>query len=385
MSWRIEKQRRGRGTTYRLRRSVDGKRQTVTIGQVHPDDAERARDALEQIEAAGLGETWHDWHRRQQDAAVEVLRHTDPINETRRLGKDHSAMKLRTYWETEYRGPREQATRGWAQEARHWPRILEEIGDVRLRHIDEWVVADYLDALVVRRGKRAGLPMSGNSKRIHRALLKALLVHAYRHKHIRRIPDLAVFRIKGSTKRVRQEVEPLTADEVRRLLAAASSTRDRGLFATAIGQGLRPSELVRMRWEDIDWQIPAMDVRGSKTEASEATIPITPIAHPHLRAHWMAEGQPAEGFVWVTRSGQPYASPVGWRKALETALRKAGITRHFTPYNCRHSFATLAWSAGIPKEIARRILRHTDDRMLDKVYARPSPADLAARVAGFTL
>ena len=128
-----------------------------------------------------------------------------------------------------------------------------------------------------------------------------------------------------------------------------------------------------------------MQVRGSKTEAANARIPITPIALPHLRALWMELGQPETGPVFVAASGAPYASSTGYRKALETALRRAGIGRRITPYQLRHSFATIAWAAGIPKDVARRILRHTDSRMLDAVYERPSAAQLAARVSGLTL
>ena len=218
---------------------------------LHPDDADACLRALERIEAAGLGATWHDWHRRDQAEAVHALRHRDPVAETRRLGKDWGGLSLRAYYTEVYAAWRESTTRGWAQEARHWPRILEGLGDVRVRDVDPWIVADYLDGLTVQRGSRAGLPASGNTKRIQRAILKALLKRAYRLRHVSEVPDLGVFHIKGATEPVRPPVVPLTADEARRLLQCASCTRDRALFGVAIGQGLRPSELVRMQWQDI--------------------------------------------------------------------------------------------------------------------------------------
>ena len=47
-----------------------------------------------------------------------------------------------------------------------------------------------------------------------------------------------------------------------------------------------------------------------------------------------------------------------------------------TPYLLRHSFATIAWSIGVEKDVARRILRHTDLMTLENVYCRPLVAEL---------
>jgi integrase len=53
------------------------------------------------------------------------------------------------------------------------------------------------------------------------------------------------------------------------------------------------------------------------------------------------------------------------------------------PYLLRHSFATIAWSLGLDIDTARRIMRHTDTKMLDRIYTRPRPKDLVARAAAF--
>jgi hypothetical protein len=79
---------------------------------------------------------------------------------------------------------------------------LRGLGDVRVKDIDEWVVADYLDTLKSTQGPRAGKKLSGNAKRLRKAAVKALLLHAYRQKHIDKLPELRVFRIKGSTRGV---------------------------------------------------------------------------------------------------------------------------------------------------------------------------------------
>ena len=134
-----------------------------------------------------------------------------------------------------------------------------------------------------------------------------------------------------------------------------------------------------MEWQDVDWEARTLLVRGTKTEESADTIPITPLAWKGLRELWERIDQPVRGrcFKYNGRAFKEF------RKALREDARDAGITRTVTPYLLRHSFATIAWSIGVDKDVARRILRHTDIAMLDKVYCRPRPADLVARVAVF--
>ena len=87
----------------------------------------------------------------------------------------------------------------------------------------------------------------------------------------------------------------------------------------------------------------------------------------------------------ANKRGEPYTSVSGYKRSLETAAERAAIGHKVTPYLLRDSFATIAWSLGIDKDVARRILRHTDEKMLDEVYCRPRPADLVERVAAFDL
>ena len=62
-----------------------------------------------------------------------------------------------------------------------------------------------------------------------------------------------------------------------------------------------------------------------------------------------------------------------------SALEEAGITRHLTPYSCRHTTATaLAISAGVAPQTVQRIMRWSSTKMMDR-YVHPD--DSAAREA----
>jgi integrase/recombinase XerD len=181
-----------------------------------------------------------------------------------------------------------------------------------------------------------------------------------------------------------EKPSPLSIEELQRLLEA-SSPKHRAMWAAAAGQGLRPGELNRIRWEDIHFEGRTLHVRGTKTEEADAVVPLTPLAHRELLSWWLREGQPTVGMTFQSRNGAAYGDQ-GWKKALKEAARAAGIERRVYPYLLRDSFATIAWGAGIPLDLARRVMRHTaKSRVLEEVYCRPRAEDVALRIQAFDI
>lgn len=258
------------------------------------------------------------------------------------------------------------------REKQVWDRIeTTHLGSTRMRRLDARGFERYLEGL-------AEQGLSGRTRAIHRATYKALMDYAERKGDIAGVHRF--FMIRGSTQRTRPQEEPLTIDEVAALLAASKPMR-RCMWAVGIGQGLRPSELVRVCWEDVDLEYRVLRVRGTKTEESAATIPLTPLAHGELTRFRAACGAPSAGPVF-TWNGEPIKS---FKRALAASAKKAEIEKRVTPYLLRHSFATLAWTLGVERDTARRVLRHSDFKMLDQVYCRPRPQDLVEKVARFAL
>lgn len=138
-----------------------------------------------------------------------------------------------------------------------------------------------------------------------------------------------------------------------------------------------------MNWEDVNWKDGTLAVRGTKTAASKDTIPMTPLAAKGLAKLWEQEGKPESGPCFTLQTAKGKRRIGEYKHALTEDALAAGITRHVTPYLLRHSFATIAFLTGLPKDITRRIGRWTDDEMLDHVYARPLPADLVPMATAF--
>lgn len=386
-SWRLDKQRRPKGTYYTLVIGSRDTRRAVSLGYVVEAAADAARRALQAEQDAGTVGRVLALHETDPEAVIAYLTGDQELE--LELGPDYASMTLAEYHAVVYAPHRREARpRSWPSEEGHWRRILRELGALPLRKVDAHAVADYLDALRLERDRqgRIGQPASGATKRLHRTAIAALLKVAYRKRHLAVLPDLAVFRIEGSTKPVTPREVPLELAELAALLSAEPDPKHRAMWAVGAGQGLRPGELQRIRWEHVDWTDRTLEISGTKTAASAAEVPLTPIAFDELRAWWVRCGQPTEGVVfWGRAPGEPYLSVSGYKGALARAAVRARIDRPVFPYLLRASFVTIAWSLGVEKDVTRRIGRWTDEKMLDDVYCRPRPKDLVARVAAFTL
>src|SRR4029077_12302679 len=118
-------------------------------------------------------------------------------------------------------------------------------------------------------------------------------------------------------------VAVLGAAELRRLLDSADA-RTRPLLAAAALSGLRQSELLALRWLDVDFESGLIRVRhqlsrGSataparlvplKSDSSAREVVLVPALATTLREHRakaMASGHHApEAFVFCTRGGKP--------------------------------------------------------------------------------
>ncbi|CDJ56583.1 hypothetical protein, conserved [Eimeria maxima] len=259
-----------------------------------------------------------------------------------------------------------------------WQSILQVIGDVPVANLSSAIWEKYLGVLKQRN-------CSPRTQVLHQVAYLAALKYAV---HTRRLDGIHPFRkIRGCTKRTLVSV-PLTAEEVYLLLAATPNTMHCALFAVGIGAGLRPSEILSMRWEDINMEDMTATIRGSKTAASAAAIPLTNLAGRELMRWWEEEGKPTSGLCFYAegirtpsnRAKLEKKTPIrSFKKALLAAAQRAGIDelrcgerRRIFPYILRHSFATIAATSNppVPLPVAQAVMRHTSSKMLLETYAK---------------
>ncbi len=78
-----------------------------------------------------------------------------------------------------------------------------------------------------------------------------------------RLVGVNVVRAATAPKNTTEEVNPLTREEVSRLLEAARGDRFEFMYVLAVSCGLRRGEIMGLRYEDIDSQRGTLQVRRS--------------------------------------------------------------------------------------------------------------------------
>lgn len=170
-------------------------------------------------------------------------------------------------------------------------------------------------------------------------------------------------------------IDPLSADELDRLLAVLRPYH-RPLFTCLAWTGARPAELFALRWNDVDFDRNEIHIRkgrvrgqerSPKTKSSKRTIHMLSIVKEALLERKKSPTQHVEGYVFLTKKGQPYSKHVD--REFRTALRKAEI-RHRPAYQLRHTFASLCLANGLQPTWVAKMLGHSTPQITFKHYAR---------------
>ena len=132
--------------------------------------------------------------------------------------------------------------------------------------------------------------------------------------------------------------EYLTETEVERLLTAANGNRwghrDATMVLMAYRHGLRVSELVDLRWDQVEFATATLHVHRVK----QGTPSTHPILGDELRAlrRLRREQEPKSSFVFTTERGAPF-STAGFARMIERAGRGAKLGFKAHPHMLRHA------------------------------------------------
>jgi integrase len=243
---------------------------------------------------------------------------------------------------------------------------------------------------------KAGL--SPRSVRYIHAVIHGAIEQAIKHQLVVRNVSEATL-LPGDVKR---DMQPLTLDQVRQLLAAIEQDRLFSAILLELGTGLRRGELLALRWQDIDLQAGVLRVRQTlervriheatgpdkktrllfqepKTSHSRRTIPIP---HDSLEALTHHKARQAEeklllgqayqdhGLVFCLPDGTPL-EPRNFTRHFDWLLRKAGLP-HIRFHDARHTFATLLLDLGEHPKTVQTMLGHSRIATTLDIYSHVS-------------
>lgn len=203
---------------------------------------------------------------------------------------------------------------------------------------------------------------------------------------------LALNKILTKTKRKSTyEVDPFTLDEITAILAACEGPA-RNLFQFAFWSGLRTSELIGLRWSDIDFDGALIRVRQAvvvrtekttKTDAGTRDLMMLPSARAALQAQRQWSALASHGRVFTCPwTGKPWTGDKQIRVNCWAHILKKAEIRYRNPYQTRHTFASMLLSRGENPLWVAQQMGHVDTEMIIKHYGRWIPEHDAK--AGYT-
>jgi integrase/recombinase XerD len=166
----------------------------------------------------------------------------------------------------------------------------------------------------------------------------------------------------------RYPIDPPTDEEIGWLMDACPRTligaRDRALIAFLRGSGLRISEAVSVRPDELDFEHANVIVRRGKGGAVGERSGVTRRTLDELTA-WMlirhAAGYGPEDPLFPTLNGSSRGEPMSTdnaRKMLRNRRAYANITRRCNPHGLRHALASDMMRHRHPLTLVQRQLRH---------------------------
>lgn len=187
--------------------------------------------------------------------------------------------------------------------------------------------------------------------------LKALFVFAVERKLANENP-CAGFRFKRDRTKKRMA---LTDEQCAALLAddgGYEATRNRAIIAVLLTTGLRRSELLDLRWDDIDFDRASLTVRETKGRQSR-DIHLGNETIKRLREHFRAQPRKPDGLVFTSRVGRRM-SKTALLSVIKRAAKRAGLDwKKLDAHTFRHNFITrVARELGL--EVGRISAGHAD-------------------------
>lgn len=183
----------------------------------------------------------------------------------------------------------------------------------------------------------------------------------------------------------------LTKEEVEKLLRSPNTgqvlgLRDRAMLELMYATGLRISEIINLKLEDLHLTMGTLQTLGKGHK--ERIVPVGDEAIKWVN-RYLEEARPKllkqkrSNYLFLNFHGNNLTRQGVW-KNLKAEVRKAGIQKNITPHTLRHSFATHILENGVDLRIVQELLGHADisttqiythlsNKQLADIYNRAHP------------
>ncbi|MFL1012367.1 tyrosine-type recombinase/integrase [Flavisericum labens] len=163
----------------------------------------------------------------------------------------------------------------------------------------------------------------------------------------------------------------LSMEEVGRIIDVTNNIKHKTILSVIYGCGLRISECINLKVEDIDSSNMRVWVRNAKGKKDRITL-LSPSLLEQLRAYYKLY-RPKE-WLFEGVNGKPY-SVSSIRQTFNRSRKKAGVNIPATVHTLRHSFATHLLDAGTNLRYIQKLLGHNSSKTTE-IYTHVSTTNL---------
>ncbi len=165
----------------------------------------------------------------------------------------------------------------------------------------------------------------------------------------------------------------LSTDEIKRMIEVTRNIKHRTIISLTYSAGLRMSEIIGLRLNDIDSSrmvIQIVQAKGFKDRA----VTLSPKVLILLRKYFLA--YKPKTYLFEGQVGCKYSSEsIG--KVIKKAASRAGIRKRISTHTLRHSYATHLLEAGVDLRYIQVLLGHSSSRTTE-IYTHVSNRSLSA-------
>ncbi len=157
----------------------------------------------------------------------------------------------------------------------------------------------------------------------------------------------------------------LGESELRRLFAAPVNLKHKAILFVAYSAGLRVSEVINLRLQDIDRERKQLFVhcsKGKKDRYVNLSVLVLDVLEQYYK---MAKQRPVNFLFEGLEPGKPYTTRSA-QTIFSKAKEKAGIAKTLSFHSLRHSFATHLLEKGVDSMYIRDILGHFDIKTTER-------------------
>jgi len=162
----------------------------------------------------------------------------------------------------------------------------------------------------------------------------------------------------------------LTISEIKKLIEATSNIKHKLIIKLLYGCGLRVSEIVNLKQEDLNFEEDLIKIKLAKGK-KDRFVRIPNSINKELENYLKLEGNL---YLFPSnRGGKITTSTI--QAILKNSAKKAGIKKRVYPHLLRHSFATHLLEQGTDLRIIQKLLGHSDIKTT-QIYTQISQASI---------